>query len=146
MGGDFGSPGGAPASGQAEGDSERGVELPGFNGSERSAAAFEDGFGEGEDIVAVRGAVVVEAVVGAEGDFGDVAMERRCYEDADDCGDGGQRAVSGDDDNGVSPDARYSGVPDVAPADQRPLLARHAAAENWAIAATIASVSGSGWL
>ncbi len=116
--------------GEAESDDESPVEPCELVRTQPSAAADQHILGESEKVVAVERAVVVESLRGAELDLGDMTMERAGHEDAHHRAEERDGTLPGGDHDRVGTDAGDLSVPDITPADQRSLAARHAATEK----------------
>ena len=129
---------------EPECDGQSGVEFGEFRRVKVTAPTCEYLSGQGEDVVAVGGIVVVEALWLPDRYFGDVTVEAAGDQHAEQRREHRDRGLPGDDDDGMDRYAGDVGIPDVAALDQRPALARHAATEKLESAVMSASWSGSG--
>lgn len=129
---------------EAEGDDQRLIELGESGRPKATTAASEHLLGEGEDVVAVRGALAVEALVRSQPDLSNMTVKRAGHEHAHDSGQQWERCVSRHDHDRMGSDAWDRGIPDVTARDQCSLAARHAATENAESFPTSSSASGVG--
>ena len=135
---------GAPGcSAEAESDHQGAVEFLQLGASQATPAPHQDPAGQGEQVVAVGRAAMIESFVGAEFDLGDVPAEPVGHQHAHHRAQQGQGRVAGGDDHRVPAHAGDVGLPDLPPGDQRSRSARHAATEKAARRSIRSSCSGS---